>query len=74
VPGTALHLGDVDAGKASQSGQMATLNGTVVLFGGFDGKTALDETWTWNGTSWMQQSVTGPSARYNASMATVGGP
>jgi hypothetical protein len=47
--------------------------GQVVLFGG-DGSTNssgyLGDTWTWNGTTWTQQSpATSPSARYYDSMA-----
>jgi hypothetical protein len=44
---------------------MATMNGTVVLCGGagtgdLGGLSAFDDTWTWDGTRWSQQNVTGP--------------
>jgi hypothetical protein len=50
---------------------MATLNDIVVLFGGNGNDGDLDDTWTWNGTQWAQQTATGPSAR---SSAVMGGP
>jgi hypothetical protein len=57
---------------------MATLNGQVVLFGG-NGSNAgnasnaawLDDTWTWDGTSWTQLSVVGPTPGFEAA-ATLG--
>ena len=44
----------------------ATLNGSVVLFGGVDasGK-ILSDTWTWDGTSWTQMNVEGPRTALN---------
>jgi N-acetylneuraminic acid mutarotase len=60
---------------------MATLNHTVVLFGGQGNwgpnctpsmcVQAFDDTWTWDGTSWTEaaKDVTGPSARENHAMA-----
>jgi Kelch motif/Galactose oxidase, central domain len=59
---------------------MATLNGRVVLFGGFQGSGAVAtsrvfaDTWIWDGNSWKQEDVPGPSARSGAAMATLGGP
>jgi hypothetical protein len=43
----------------------------MVLFGGGVGSGgSLNDTWTWDGTTWTQQSpVTSPPARYGASMA-----
>jgi hypothetical protein len=58
---------------------MATLNDTVVLFGGSSGDWAipgsplLGDTWSWNGTSWTQLVVEGPSPRAGAAMATFDG-
>ena len=46
--------------------------GQLVLFGGGTTPivTELNDTWTWNGTTWMQQSpATSPSARATATMA-----
>jgi hypothetical protein len=48
--------------------------GTVVLFGGSTSSgcscTVLGDTWTWNGTTWIQQApAASPSAREGASMA-----
>jgi hypothetical protein len=52
---------------------MARQGGSVVLFGGTDPEgNLLDDTWTWDGTTWTQQRVTGPSARYGAAMAAQG--
>ncbi len=47
-------------------------SGQVVLFGGYnpETKSLLNDTWTWNGTTWTQQHpAVAPSARLNASMA-----
>ncbi|HEV7680261.1 MAG TPA: kelch repeat-containing protein [Candidatus Dormibacteraeota bacterium] len=36
----------------------------VVLFGGYDGTTFYNDTWTWNGTTWtLQHPATSPSPR-----------
>ena len=44
--------------------------GTVVLFGGTGHGALLGDTWTWNGTTWTQQTpATSPPARESASMA-----
>jgi hypothetical protein len=51
---------------------MATLGGTVVLYGGSDGTNALADTWTWDGADWTQHVVATPPARYAAMMATLG--
>ena len=55
---------------------MATLNGTVVLFGGclfsdWDCVNTLSDTWTWNGASWTVHNVVGPSARSGFAMTTL---
>jgi N-acetylneuraminic acid mutarotase len=56
---------------------MATLNGTVVMFGGYDPDNFNDyflaDTWTWDGAAWTQQFAPGPGARYGAAMATLSG-
>jgi hypothetical protein len=53
---------------------MATLNGTVVLFGGTGANSSvLGDTWIWNGTTWTEANVSGPSARYYHAMATLNG-
>jgi N-acetylneuraminic acid mutarotase len=64
--------------EARSGASMATLNNAVVMFGGMNlpAKAApriLGDTWTWNGTSWKQQSVVGPDARSVASASTLGG-
>ncbi len=43
----------------------------VVLFGGLAGQTPLDDTWTWNGTSWAhhQGLTANPAPRRGAAMA-----
>lgn len=46
--------------------------GTALLFGGqkYNGIGVLNDTWTWNGSTWSQQSpVTSPSGRYAAGLA-----
>ncbi len=45
--------------------------GDVVLFGGLNGSSFLNDTWIWDGTSWSQEKnlTTSPSARDGASMA-----
>ena len=45
----------------------ATLKKTV-LFGGFDGTNYLDETWTWDGTSWSRQKKNPAPSRALAAM------
>jgi Kelch motif len=57
---------------------MATLNNSVVLFGGFHDRqplpsTSLGDTWIWDGTSWTEVAVRGPSPRTGAAMATLNG-
>ncbi|HEX4006090.1 MAG TPA: kelch repeat-containing protein [Acidobacteriaceae bacterium] len=46
-------------------------HGQVLMFGGMGGPAGiLDDTWTWNGTSWTQESPgTSPAARYGAAIA-----
>ena len=44
--------------------------GTVVLFGGTNRHGLLGDTWTWNGTTWTEQTpATSPPARSQAMMA-----
>ena len=44
--------------------------GDVVLFGGYGSSGLLDDTWTWNGTTWTGQSpATSPPVREGAAMA-----
>jgi hypothetical protein len=45
--------------------------GKVVLFGGYNyvGGQALNDTWTWNGTTWSQvQTTYTPQGRYGSAM------
>ncbi len=66
--------------KARTGHEMATLGDRVVLYGGCVPSTSMvagttfSVTWTWDGTTWTQVMVTGPSARAYASMAPFGGP
>jgi N-acetylneuraminic acid mutarotase len=66
------------AGPSPRSGAaMARFGDTLVLFGGSStgdasNATLLDDTWTWDGTTWTQVHVTGPAARSDASMTTLG--
>jgi len=51
---------------------MARLGDRVVMFGGEDsGGEYLSDTWEWDG-SWHQRDVTGPQARGDHAMATLG--
>jgi hypothetical protein len=68
----------VSGPEARTGASMATVDNAVVMFGGdnFPAKAApriLGDTWTWNGTSWNQQSVMGPSARAVASVSALSG-
>jgi hypothetical protein len=54
---------------------MASLNGRVVLFGGHaldatGANVEMSDTWEWDGNTWSQRLVAGPSARSGAGMAT----
>ncbi len=45
-------------------------SGQVLLFGGWNGASALGDTWVWQGTSWSAvHPAHSPSARYGAAMA-----
>jgi hypothetical protein len=59
----------------SESAEDSGLDGhcSIVLFGGGPpmGLDVLGETWTWDGTSWTQRDVEGPSPRYLAAMAPL---
>jgi hypothetical protein len=49
------------------------INGTVVMFGGFDSHGNLSETWLWNGTNWTEEHPQdSPPARYFHAMASDG--
>ncbi len=44
--------------------------GFVLMFGGLDGLTALNDTWEWDGTNWLQRvPATSPSPRRHVSLA-----
>jgi hypothetical protein len=32
---------------------------------------SLSDTWIWNGSGWMQQNVTGPSARFSPAIGAL---
>jgi N-acetylneuraminic acid mutarotase len=52
----------------------AVPKGVAVLFGGrSEMGPLLGDTWTWDGSVWTQLEVTGPSARYGAAVASLGG-
>ena len=62
------------AGPSARSGAAAAaLGSTMLLFGGSSNGTPLGDTWTWNGSTWMQLPVTGPAPRFHAAAATVPG-
>jgi hypothetical protein len=60
--------------SARASTAMATLNGTLTLFGGVPPSGTEDsDTWTWNGALWNARHVVGPRARHDMAMATFDG-
>jgi N-acetylneuraminic acid mutarotase len=53
---------------------MTSLGSTVVLFGGYGAAASLNDTWTFNGSTWTEITVaTPPAARNGHAMATLGG-
>src|SRR5580704_19530895 len=57
--------------SARSTAQAATLNNSMVLYGGFtDGN--LDDTWTWNGTSWSE-GASGLYPIYGGGMSSLNG-
>jgi hypothetical protein len=51
---------------------MATLGGKVLLYGGWNGSVIFADTWTFDGTSWAQVSVSNPTpTRYAPGMAVL---
>jgi len=72
---TELHPAQSPLGRSGAVA--ATLNGEVVLFGGwvgdFPGEKLVNETWTWDGTTWTERSPgTSPSPRNSATVSTLG--
>jgi hypothetical protein len=59
------------APAARQEHAMATLNGSVVLFGGYNGSGFLNDTWTLKGTTWTQVNGATPPARFQHAMSTL---
>ncbi len=41
----------------------------TLLFGGFDGITAYNDTWFWDGENWKTSAATGPSGRWRSALA-----
>jgi len=74
-------LSPVDSPGERWGGAMASLGGTVVLFGGYGYATPSDsvigyrnDTWVWDGSNWTKRSPTHiPPSRYGAAMGTFGG-
>ena len=64
--GTTMTRGGNDCGLACPQ--------SVVLFGGMDIATStfLGDTWEWDGRGWTQRASSGPSARSEHAMATLG--
>src|SRR5450432_3499348 len=44
-------------------------HGHVLLFGGTDFSSLKEDTWSWDGTAWIQAADTGPSGRSLSAMA-----
>lgn len=62
---------------ARQDAAMATLGSQIVLFGGInvvvaDGAMYLGDTWIFDGAAWTKSTATGPGARSDPMMATLG--
>ncbi len=57
--------------SARRGHAMATLEGTVVLFGGADLEAPLGDTWTFDGARWKASPATGPAARSGHGMTGV---
>jgi hypothetical protein len=73
---TLLHPSVSPPGREAGSMVYDAATGQIVLFGGYDGYASnttqplLNDTWTWDGTTWTQQHPTvSPPARFEASMA-----
>ena len=61
-------------GPSGRNGHaMATLDGKVVLYGGWDGQRLGGDTWEWDGNVWTQRNVSGPGSREMHTMATANG-
>jgi hypothetical protein len=70
-----LSIEEGDGGSRSTGPDAGANSGstTVLLFGGRgQSGEGLGDTWTWDGTSWTEHDVPGPSARYGAAAATLG--
>jgi hypothetical protein len=50
---------------------VAPLDDALVLFGGGFESPDFSDTWSWDGTTWTQIRVSGPSARWQAAMARL---
>ncbi len=67
---TQLHPISSPAAKLYSSMVYDQVRHQFVLFGGYTGTSASNETWVWSGTDWVKLNpVTSPPARYGASMA-----
>ena len=45
------------------------VSGKIIMFGGFDGRRHLNDTWAFDGTTWTHLRTRGPLARAAAQMA-----
>lgn len=61
---------DSPSARAWASMAFDAARGELVMFGGFDGNTLLDDTWTWDGENWTLQSPnTVPDPRFAHGLA-----
>ena len=51
---------------------MATRDGKIVLYGGYDGTNLLEDTWEFDGKDWSSKNIAGPGKRGGHAMATLG--
>jgi hypothetical protein len=49
---------------------LATTGTTVIAFGGYNESGYLGDTWSWDGNTWTQLNVAGPSARFAGTMTS----
>ncbi len=70
LPDWAAHGGGAPPARNAHASAYDPINKELVIFGGSDGVTGLDDTWVWTGNSWQERlPVTRPPGRSSAAMA-----
>ena len=62
-------IGSAPPARAETAMAYDSARGVTVLFGGNGDEALLNDTWTWNGTTWTRVAVGGPEPRYGHAMA-----